>query len=84
VIKRIDPDSLIDEYLEEKEYVENRKPYWLFVDAQDGIEYGLFNYFPEAHYKNAIDQAFKQKAEDRVLDGEQTNLYRDDEPKRRK
>jgi len=65
---------LIDEYLEEKEYVENRKPYWVFVDAYDGIEYSLFNYFPEAHYKAAIDYAFEQNAKEKVRDSK-TNRY---------
>ena len=69
---------MIDEYLEEKEYVENRKPYWVFVDAHDGIEYSLFNYFPEAHYKAAIDHAFEQNAEEKVRNGD-TNGYRSQE-----
>jgi hypothetical protein len=71
---------LIDEYLEEKDYVENRKPYWLFVDAQEELRYSLFNYFPEAHYKIAIDQAFKQEAEDKTLNDRRiTQYYWDDE-----
>jgi len=31
----VDVDDLIDEFLEEKEYVEFRKPYWLFLDSQE-------------------------------------------------
>lgn len=73
-------DELIDKYLEEKDYTENRKPYWLFVDAQKNLQYRLFNYFPEAHYKNAIDQALEQEAEERVRDNRRTHhYYRDDE-----
>lgn len=66
---KIDPDRLIDDYLEEKEYAETRKPDWLFVDAADGIEYSVFNYFPEAHYKAALDHAFEQNADETVRDG---------------
>ena len=74
----MDADELIEEYLEEREYVENRKPYWLFVDAQDGIEYSLFNYFPEAHYKAAIDQVFEQNAEERVRNARQNQYQNND------
>jgi hypothetical protein len=69
---------LIDGYLEEKEYVETRKPDWLFVDAHDRLEYGLFNYFPEAHYKAAIDNAFEQNAEETVRDGRQSTRSPDE------
>jgi hypothetical protein len=51
---------LLEEYAETKTYVENRKPYWLYVDASRKTElsYEPFNYFPEAHYGRAIKQAF--------------------------
>ena len=54
-------------------------PYWLFVDAQENLQYRLFNYFPEAHYKNAIDQALAQEAEERVRDTRRTNHYYGDD-----
>jgi len=49
----------VKEYVEEKQYVESEKPYWLFVDAERGTElsYNLFNYFPDAHYRKAIENA---------------------------
>lgn len=40
------------------------------------IRYKLENYFPEAHYKKAIDQAFREQAEDEVLpDGGSLTKY---------
>lgn len=30
------------------------------------LRYELENYFPEAHYKKAIDQAFRDSVEDRL------------------
>lgn len=56
----------IDQYVKMKDYVEREKPYWLFLDAQRGQEmrYGLFNYFPGAHYKKAIDEALEAEARD--------------------
>lgn len=54
----------MDEYAETKDYVENRKPYWLYLDAQSELKWGLFNYFPAAHYKKAIDQAVREEALD--------------------
>lgn len=55
-------DDLVDEYVETKQFVEEEKPYWVFLDAERGQElrYGLFNYFPAAHYKRAIDHALEQ------------------------
>ena len=50
----------------------------MFVDAARGTElsYGLFNYFPEAHYKQAIDQAFQESAEERLqTDGGRRTQY---------
>lgn len=39
--------------------MEQEKPEWMFVDAERGTElsYGLFNYFPDAHYRRSIDQS---------------------------
>lgn len=60
-------DALLAEYAEKKDHVENRKPYWLFLDTQGELEWGMFNYFPEAHYKQAVDQAFQEEAESDLL-----------------
>lgn len=60
-------DELLDEYTETKEFVEERKPYWLFLDGQDEMRWGLFNYFPAAHYKAAIDQALLDEAESELV-----------------
>jgi hypothetical protein len=30
------------------------------------MKFGLFNYFPETHYKKAVDQAFQERAEDNL------------------
>lgn len=46
--------------------MEEEKPYWLFLDAQDKLTWELFNYFPAAHYKKAIDHAFQEEAEKQV------------------
>ncbi|GCF16241.1 hypothetical protein Harman_41760 [Haloarcula mannanilytica] len=68
----------MSEYAETKRYVENRKPSWLFVDAarSSELKYGLFNYFPEAHYSKAVDQALKEEVEDRLeTDGGRRTQY---------
>jgi hypothetical protein len=73
-------DNLLDEYVEQEQYVEEEKPYWLFLDATPGeeMQYSLFNYFPSAHYEKAIDQAFREVAEERLeSDGGTTNLHLD-------
>jgi hypothetical protein len=71
VISRItDVDELIGEYVEGKRFVEEEKPYWLNLTGGTGfsgeLRYELENYFPEAHYEKAIDQAFQEKAEDEI------------------
>ena len=47
------------EYTEQKEYVENRKPYWLNLrhPRRDEMRFELNNYFPDAHYRRAIKRA---------------------------
>ena len=65
---------MLDEYTETKEFVEEEKPYWLFLDAKEELTWGLFNYFPEAHYKKAVDEAFQEEAEkDLIPDGGRYN-----------
>lgn len=41
----------------------------MFLDAERGSElsYNLFNYFPEAHYKAAVDRALENEVRDREL-----------------
>ena len=40
------------------------------------LRYELENYFPEAHYKKAIDQAFQKQAEENLLtDGGSLTRY---------
>ena len=41
------------------------------------LRFELENYFPEAHYKQAVDQAFEDKAEEEVLPdgGSRTQYY---------
>jgi hypothetical protein len=50
--------------------VEEEKPYWMNLTGGTSfsgpLRFELENYFPEAHYKQAIDQAFKEKAEDEI------------------
>lgn len=62
------PQALIDEYVEQKEFVEKKKPYWLSFEAprRSKTGYFLFNYFPAAHYEKAIDQAFEELAEENI------------------
>lgn len=43
------------------------------------LRYSLENYFPDAHYQKAVDEAFKEQAEKRPEpDGGTTNLHTDD------
>jgi hypothetical protein len=46
--------------------VEEEKPYWLNLrggtNFSGELRYELENYFPEAHYKLAVDEAFHRKA----------------------
>lgn len=61
---------MIQEYLEEKRFVDEEKPYWMNLTGGTGfsgeLRYELENYFPEAHYKQAIDEAFAELAEDEL------------------
>ena len=42
------------------------------------MKWQLFNYFPAAHYERAIDQAFRDRAEDRLEpDGGTNHLHSD-------
>lgn len=42
------------------------------------MEWGLFNYFPAAHYERAIDQAFQEISEEKLeTDGGTTHLHQD-------
>lgn len=72
-------DELLNEYVEQKQYVEDEKPYWLSLrhPRREEMQWDLFNYFPEAHYEMAVDQALM----DQVLEpdgGTTNNLHRDD------
>lgn len=65
-----DVDELLEEYTEQKQYVEEEKPYWMNLTGgttfSGPLRFKLENYCPEAHYEKAIDQAFQQKAEQQV------------------
>lgn len=58
-------DRLLEEYAEEKHYVETEKPYWINLyggTAFSGeLRYRLENYFPEAHYEFAVEQVLEQE-----------------------
>lgn len=77
----IDADSLIEEYVEMKRYVEEEKPYWMNLTGGTSfggpLRFELENYFPGAHYKKAIDQVSEEEARDRVRTdgGRQTQYY---------
>lgn len=53
-------------YEEAVRYAEERQPYWLSLrhPRDSEMEWDLFDYFPAAHYKTALDQA-----EERSVDG---------------
>lgn len=76
-----DVDDLIDEFVEQKQYVEEEKPYWINLTGGTSfsgpLRYELENYFPEAHYKKAIDQAFQDEAEEKLKTdgGSRTQYY---------
>ena len=61
--------------------MEKEKPYWLNLTGgtrfSGELRFELENYFPEAHYKQAVDQAFEDKAEEEVLPdgGSRTQYY---------
>lgn len=72
---------MVEEYVEQKRYVEEEKPYWLNLRGgttfSGELRFELENYFPEAHYKEAIDEAFHDKAEEEILPdgGSKTQYY---------
>jgi hypothetical protein len=61
--------------------VEEEKPYWVNFTGGTSfsgpMRFELENYFPEAHYKQAIDQAFQREADEEVLSdgGSRTQYY---------
>lgn len=57
--------------------MKDKKPYWLFLDAQEEMKWDLFNYFPAGHYKKALDQALREEAEDDLVPdgGKRTQYY---------
>jgi len=84
VISKIsdDIDQLIEEYTEEKQYVDEEKPYWMNLTGGTSfsgpLRYELENYFPAAHHKKAIDEAFHRLAEDGLeTDGGTISLHQD-------
>lgn len=78
-----DVDALIDEYAEQKQYVEEEKPYWMNLTGgtrfSGKLRFKLENYCPEAHYEKAIDQAFQEKAAQQLeTDGGATTFLHQD------
>jgi hypothetical protein len=72
--------DLLNEYHAEKRYVDEEKPYWLVLDAEDELSWELFNYFPDAHYRQAIDDmrdAAHPKREEHTSDADESALRRD-------
>lgn len=61
--------------------MEEEKPYWVNLTGGTSfsgpMRFELENYFPEAHYKQAIDQAFQREADEEVLSdgGSRTQYY---------
>lgn len=61
--------------------MEEEKPYWMNLTGGTSfsgpLRYELENYFPEAHYKKAIDQTFQEMAEEdlRPDGGSRTQYY---------
>lgn len=66
----------MEEYVEERHRFQN-KPYWLFLDAQDELEWETFAYFPEAHYNQELTNRIQEEWENEVLPdgGERTQYY---------
>jgi hypothetical protein len=72
--------ELEDEKVATEQFVEHRKPYWMFLDASRGEEmtYGLFNYAPIGHYDMRIDELrdeLEDLDEDLVPDGGRPRKY---------
>ena len=61
--------------------MEEEKPYWMILTGGTSfsgpLRFELENYFPEAHYKQAIDQAFQEQARDELRPdgGSRTQYY---------
>jgi len=61
--------------------VEEEKPYWMNLTGgttfSGELRFELENYFPEAHYKQAIDQAFQEQAREELRPdgGSRTQYY---------
>ena len=61
--------------------MEEEKPYWMNLTGgttfSGELRYELENYFPEAHYKQAIDKAFEKEARDELRPdgGSRTQYY---------
>jgi hypothetical protein len=61
--------------------VEEEKPHWMNITGGTSfsgpLRYELENYFPEALYKKAIDQTFREEAEDELVPdgGSRTQYY---------
>jgi hypothetical protein len=68
-------ERLIQEYVEGKQFVDEEKPYWMNLTGgttfSGELRYELENYFPEAHYKKAIDQVLEDEAREHLLDGKE-------------
>lgn len=66
-------------YEERKQYVQDEKPYWLSLrHPRDGeMHFDLFNYFPDAHYRAAVEDAGYQLDEEQevVPDGGSRTQY---------
>ena len=76
-------DELAAKYQHRRRVAEEEQPYWLSVrQPRDGeMEYALFDYWPDWHYREAIDQLREQDRE-RVQeyglepDGGRTELHK--------
>ena len=60
--------------------MEEEKPYWMNLTGGTSfsgpLRFELENYFPDAHYKQAINQAFEKQAEEELLpDGGSLTRY---------
>ena len=70
MIQREGLEELLDEYDEEKRFVEEEKPYWMNLAGGTSfsgpLRFELENYFPEAHYRRSVDEAFERLVEDEL------------------
>jgi hypothetical protein len=72
--------ELEEEKVATEQFVEHRKPYWIFLDASRGEEmtYGLFNYAPLGHYDlriQELEDELEDLDEDLVPDGGRPRKY---------